>query len=374
MTPPTPAALALTRDGADLDLTRHIIDFDPRQPRRYLFAADPDSTEAQDLATRLRPDPIPWPAALRPTPQTIDPPPADTDPLPAADVLVVTYTVAEAYALADVLTPGVDTTAWTPYRNNWDTLRHLIVGDRAPARELNRAGLWHTTRIGDTSVVVVKSDLHPATDGRNLPIRTLWAQMIGQVSPRLVITTGTAGGVRADTTLGDVVVARTVRWDCTKTFAHAPFAHDSYTSPLRLHPGEFTTAASRLLPVNAVHLPSGDHTPRIWVDAHDHPAQAVSTDFFAFDDAEDHYGLRTYDPRARAVEMDDAALGLACTDLADPPPWVSVRNASDPQMTGGDLAEEKTQAAAIYEKYGYWTTIASAITCWSLIAHGVPAG
>ncbi len=372
MTSHTATVAELTSDAGAADLARHIITFDPREPARYLFAANAGSPEAVELAARLTPDPIPWPAGLAPTPRTIDPAPADTDPLPAGDVLVVTYTVAEAYALADVLTPGVDTTAWTPYRNGWTALRALITGHRAPALELNRAGLWHTTTIGDTRVVVVKSDLHPATDGVHLPIRTLWKQLVDQVRPRLVITTGTAGGVQADTALGDVVLARTVRWDCTHTFAHAAFAHDTYTSPLRLHPGELTTATHRLLPVNAVHVPDGNHTPRVWVDAPAHRAQAVSTDFFAFDDTEDHYGLRAYDPHARAVEMDDAALGLACTDLTDPPPWVSIRNASDPQMTGTDLTTQKTQAAAIYEKYGYWTTIASAITCWAVIAHSLP--
>ena len=66
--------------------------------------------------------------------------------------------------------------------------------------------------------------------------------------------------------------------------------------------------------------------------------------------------------------MDDSALPLACTDLPDPPPWVSVRNASDPQMTGATVKDEAKQAAAIYEKYGYWTSVCSAITSWALIA------
>ena len=104
-------AAALVAGGADLDLARHLIEFDPRSPSHYLFAAEPQSAEAQALATALRPDPIPWPAGLRPTPQTLTPAPVETDPIPEADVLVVTYTVAEGYALADMLTPGVDTAA-----------------------------------------------------------------------------------------------------------------------------------------------------------------------------------------------------------------------------------------------------------------------
>ena len=43
--------------------------------------------------------------------------------------------------------------------------------------------------------------------------------------------------------------------------------------------------------------------------------------------------------------MDDSALPLACTYLPDPPPWVSVRNASDPQMTGGTVKDEAKHAA-----------------------------
>ena len=66
--------------------------------------------------------------------------------------------------------------------------------------------------------------------------------------------------------------------------------------------------------------------------------------------------------------MDEAALALAATDLDDPPVWVSVRNASDPQMDGSSLDEETRKAAAIYEQYGYWTTVGSAIACWALIA------
>ena len=239
----------------------------------------------------------------------------------------------------------------------------------APSLRRNQAGLWTRTRIGETEVVLLKSDLHPSTDGAKLPLRTLWAQMIEQVTPTLVITTGTAGGIGAEVLLGDVIVSSRVRWDATTRFAHQPWAHQSYSSqqpaPTSTH---LTQAATTLLPINAAHLPSAPRTPRIIDDTAATPVSVISTDFFAFDDASNHYGLRTYQPDAKAVEMDDAALGLACTDLAAPPPWVSVRNASDPQMNAPTLTDETKQAAAIYEKYGYWTTIGSAITCWALAA------
>jgi hypothetical protein len=51
------------------------------------------------------------------------------------------------------------------------------------------------------------------------------------------------------------------------------------------------------------------------------------------------------------------------------PKWAAIRNASDPQIdsTGLTTKQAAEKAAQIYEKYGYWTTIPSAITCWSVI-------
>jgi hypothetical protein len=46
-----------------------------------------------------------------------------------------------------------------------------------------------------------------------------------------------------------------------------------------------------------------------------------------------------------------------------------VRNASDPQIqdTGMTAKQGYELATSYYGKYGYWTTIPSAITCWALI-------
>ena len=362
----------LVADGAYADLARHIIEFDPRDSGSYEFAAEPGTADAQGLAAALSPDPIPWPTGLAPTPTRPTKAPTDTSPLPKADVLVVTYTVAEGYALADTLTPGWGTTSWAPYRNGWPELKKNVKAG-APSLERDRAGLWATLTIGSTTVVVVKSDLHPSTDGAKLPIRALWAQIIDQVKPALVITTGTAGGIGAETLLGDVIISGHVRWDATMDFAKDTWAHTAYTSTTAIDSKQFAEAQTKLIPVNAAHLPAATRTPKIVHDTKTRAMSVISTDFFAFDDAKDSYGLRIYQADAHAVEMDDAALGLACTDLADPPAWLSVRNASDPQMNGNSVADEKKQAAAIYEKYGYWTSIGSAITCWALIAAQVPS-
>jgi hypothetical protein len=61
---------------------------------------------------------------------------------------------------------------------------------------------------------------------------------------------------------------------------------------------------------------------------------------------------------------------LACSQIGtSAPQWVSVRNASDPQMGGsGTIEQKEDQAGRIYTKYGYWTTVNSAIASWSIVA------
>ena len=93
----------------------------------------------------------------------------------------------------------------------------------------------------------------------------------------------------------------------------------------------------------------------------------VTTDFFAFDNTSNTFDLQGL---GGAVEMGDAVLGLVTHELgATAPLWIAVRNASDPEIDSTGLTEKEaaTKAAQIYERYGYWTTIPSAITCWALI-------
>jgi hypothetical protein len=53
--------------------------------------------------------------------------------------VVVTWTVAEAQALADVLTPGMPSTSWKPYAHRWTSYEGQLKG-RSPAREAE--GRW----------------------------------------------------------------------------------------------------------------------------------------------------------------------------------------------------------------------------------------
>lgn len=71
------------------------------------------------------------------------------------------------------------------------------------------------TRIGSKKVLCFKSNLHMNTDGPDLPLADLWKQVIADVKPKLIITTGTAGAIGAPMKLGDVLVATSASFDCT---------------------------------------------------------------------------------------------------------------------------------------------------------------
>jgi nucleoside phosphorylase len=280
---------------------------------------------------------------------------------------VVTWTVAEARCLADTLTPGYSSqSAWYPYKHLYSQYVPLV-RKGAPALQAKRLGSYFLTTIKGKHVLCLKSELHLSQDGTKLPIKKLWHQLIQEVRPKLVLTTGTAGGIGSGVELGDVAVARAVHFDCQREFKSAPF-HNSVYPCSKLNSISFQTAQT-LFTANLDHLPSEPRPPRIFGKpaAGIKSVDVVTTDFFAYDDTANTFGLKGM---GAAVEMGDAVLGLVIQELGSAAPlWAAVRNASDPQMdtTGLTAKEVRQKAGQIYERYGYWTTISSALACWALI-------
>jgi nucleoside phosphorylase len=310
---------------------------------------------AQELA------PIPWPEGMAPEAQQFSL--SGDGALPQADILVITWTEAEGMAAADVLTPGRKLTSWANYTRDFSAYVHMLT-DRSPARESRRLGRVQYTRINDKIVCCLKSELHPATDGIELPTAKLVGQALNDTRARLVITTGTAGGAGDGTQLGDVCLASQVHSDFTTRLKGQPWSTERW--PCAALTGKQTqrledTAA--LFAANAGHLPPL-YVKRACRTLHGH---VVSTDFFAYDTGNDHFGLRAYDPDIKAVEMDDAAVAFGASQMSSPVPVASVRNASDPVMP--DASEESARTAEeIYRQFGYWTTVNSAIVTWALCA------
>ncbi len=314
---------------------------------------------------------IPWPHDL--APKVLD---AGSDELPHADVLVVTYTAAEAQALGNVLSPGHPSSAWQRYTENWAEYESQLTS-KSPARGSKCLGTWAHIQIGGKTVVLLKSDLHMSTDAQSLPIRQLFQQLVGVVEPELVITTGTAGGIGVAVDLGDVLIANAAKFNCEDAFKDETWAQDRYPCPSAPVSGpNLDLAFAELITKNAGKLkPQAKQDPQL-------VSGAVETlDFFGFADPQDTFGVGANDPDARMDEMDDAVLPLALEGIqgagADTL-WLPIRNTSDPQTPKLEsVAAERDWANSLYRKYGYWTSIGSAITCWAVIADmagvGTPA-
>ena len=287
-TPPPDTTFAFARAAkapTTEDLEREVIDFDSESPAGLQFMA---FTTATGLS---RYTDVPWPKGLAPKTGRA-PGRSSNSPLPRADVLLVTWTVDEGHALSRVLTPGKDSrNDYLSYTHNFAAISKKMRKD-CPAIQAKRLGAYWTTTIGDKSVVVFKSDSHMSQDGPQLPNIDVWRQIIQEVRPKLVITTGTAGGIGKQFEVGDVIVSPVVRFDCTAKFKKQPFAQAHYSSsaPKTTH----FTAARSLFKVNAAQLPKDNQRlPKIIrVPVKALSASVVTTDFFGFDTSDNHYKLQ----------------------------------------------------------------------------------
>ena len=362
---PAPAATfafaRAARSPSGEDLRREIIDFDSEAPHGQAFLAFTTATGLSRFTD------IAWPRGLAPgtgrTPRA-----RAGAPLPRADVLLVTWTVDEGHALSRVLTPGKDSrNDYKPYTHNFATIARKMRSG-CPARQAGRLGAYWTTQVGGTSVVVFKSDSHMSQDGPQLPNIDVWQQIIDEVRPKLVITTGTAGGIGRQFEVGDVVVSPIVRFDCTAKFKSKPFGQAHFSSA----PAKAThfAAARSLFKANAAQLPKDNRRPPriIRVGPRALASSVVTTDFFGFDTSDDHFHLQGL---GDVSEMGDAVLGLVADRMGPRAPrWVAVRNVSDPQISaeGMTIRQQAALAAQIYKGFGRWSSVCSAIVCWALIA------
>jgi hypothetical protein len=351
------------------DLAREIIDFDSDSVAGQQFLM---STTSTGLTQRFTD--IPWPKGLDPKTDS-KARTGEKGALPKADVLVVTWTVDEGHALSRVLTPGKDSrNDYLPYKHNYATISKKM-RKGCPAVEAKRLGAYWTTKIGDKRVVVFKSDSHLSQDtktlppkGGTLPNEDVWKQIIDEVQPKLVITTGTAGGIGKQFEVGDVVVSPIVRFDCQRWLDNKQYpylnAHfqDSAPSPTLF------AKAQTLFKANSDQLPKGNtRPPKIFrVPLGKLSQSVVTTDFFGFDTSNNRYKLWH---QGDVSEMGDAILGLVISRMETKPQWVAVRNVSDPQIKAvGTIKEQGKLAASIYKGFGRWSSVCSGIVCWAIIA------
>jgi nucleoside phosphorylase len=362
---PPPATFAFARAArpsaaSDEDYRREIIDFDSEAAEGREFLAFSTATGLSRFTD------IPWPKGLAPK-TSANPKGTGKGPLPRADVLVVTWTVDEGHALSRVLTPGKDSrNDYIPYTHNFSTISTKM-RKGCPALQEKRLGAYWTTAIAGKSVLVFKSDSHMSQDGPKLPNIDVWTQIITEVQPRLVITTGTAGGIGTAVEVGDVVCSPIVRFDCLSKFKNRPFSAAHFASVAART--QYFAKATKLFAANAAQLPKDNARPPkiIRVAPSALTSSVVTTDFFGFDTSNNRYGLKDL---GTVSEMGDAVLGLVASQLGNQaPPWLAIRNVSDPQIDATDLTprQQAALAAQIYKGFGRWSSVCSAIVCWASI-------
>lgn len=346
------------------------LNYDPAAPQQRFRDVGLEAAFEQPAA--MLPNVPVWPADGVPAAIALDPAPQPADDLSrfsGYDAVIVTWTSAEAAALATLLTPDHPVSAWYAYRHDVAAYIPLVTGHNAPfndntpemARYYHTLALYFPVTIGKAKVLLMKSGLHLAYDGPATPVKKLMAEIAAAVEPKIFITTGTAGGIGADVKLSDVVAGGMVRFDCTTQFKDEPWAKSEFkTSPLPAAAIEAMTPA--LLSMNAARIPGARKTPKIWNAASD---AIVTTDCFAFDDSTDYYKLQGL---GQTCEMGDAMVASALQGI-DGLEWHAIRNASDPQIPNpnNDIKAADEQAAQIYARYGGLTTAASVIASWAVV-------
>ena len=347
-----------------------ILNYDPEFPQQRFVAAGLEG--ALRSSTGRLPSAVPWPDASKPVAVPLDSP-SEADDLAkfrGYDAVVVTWTAAEAAALAALLTPDYLPSRWYEYRHNIQSYIPLVTGIRAPfndrsadmAQYYHSLGLYFPCRIGNARVLLFKSGLHLDYDGPAAPVRRLMVEVVQAVTPKVFITTGTGGGIGSDVALGDVVVAGRTRFDCATQFKDESWHSNSYATST-IPDGAIEAIAPDLTKVNAARIQGARLIPRIWASRDD---TIVTTDFFGFDDSTNHYHLQGVG--ARACDMGDAMVGDAMLETPSTK-WYSIRNASDPQIANpsNNIEAAKQAAGEIYVKYGAFTTAASVIATWAII-------
>ena len=322
------------------------------------------------------------------------------------DVLVLLYTDYEIRALLDVFTGSStwDETrqkTWYGYGHNFDTFKPMIK-DGDDATDNGILGFLYPMKVGNVNVVLYKSELHPKGNGLQVPFIPVIKQLAGELAPKLVLSTGTAGAVGSHIQCGDVAITSSARLHLQKTYSgslaqlnilsknqtqmkSSPTVNDQYVKYAAQHftklslPGLQQCYDKIGTRPQYSFLKKNTAAPSIYV-TNINPAPApqpmdiVSGDFLTVDDSTNNEKLQN---EGIMNDTDDAFAFFALGELpaGKQPKWLSVRNASEPQIVYPDLNQQSDPAralsglaGAIYGVYQYCTTLNSAFACWGVIA------
>ena len=227
-------------------------------------------------------------------------------------------------------------------------------------------------------------------------------QLAADLQPSLVLTTGSAGGMGKVLNCGDVAVTSSARFKVGTTYPTYPQINalsqsgEALTNTVAINDQYLRYAAENLTKLTLPALAKchaefagrsnysflkANAAPSIYVTDINpvpgpEPMAIVTADFLSVDDSTNAEGLEQLGIM-NDNDDDYAAFAIGQMPEAGRPGWLSVRNASDPQVVAsipkgasqstirGDLS---AVAGAIFGVYEYATTINSAFACWAIVA------
>jgi hypothetical protein len=265
-------------------------------------------------------------------------------------------------------------------------------------------GYLSSLTIGKTRVALYKTELHPKSNGPSLPFIPVIAQLIGELAPSLVISTGTAGAIGSYLNCGDVIVTDLARLHCEQTYPSFPRLDamsqnkTEFKSSAQVSDTYLKQAAALLTKLSMPglaqcssriagrpgysFLKENTQAPAIYFAGVNpvpgpEPMDIVSADYLTVDDDNDSEGLQSL---GIMNDTDDAFAFYAISTLPSGKhsKWLSARNASEPQITVPPFSagtsptqvvdKLKSLAGAIYGVYQHCTTLNSAFACWAVVA------
>jgi hypothetical protein len=384
-------------------------------PFAGLKANDPFVLAAASQSPIIYPLPsVSWPTNLQPTSMPLGkyaPGTKITSAVSApADVLVILYTEQETMALLDVLTGNPEWDAkvqseWCEYGHNFSKFKSSIANLHAnDALEDGAFGRLAAMKIAGKRVVLYKSELHPKQDGPGLPFVPVIQRLIGELAPKYVITTGTAGAIGNRIKCGDVTICTATRLHVQKKYPPFPAItqfsekETELASTVKFDPQYVQYAATHFTKLSLPGLdqcysrlqetpgysfvPHNTLPPSIYVTGVNsvpgpQPMVTVSADYMTTDDNNNNEGLQNL---GIMNDTDDAFVFFAINQMpaAKRPACLSVRNASEPQMVHAPFPPSTSQediisilshlAGTVFGIYQYCTTLNSAFACWGVIA------
>lgn len=237
-----------------------------------------------------------------------------------------------------------------------------------------------------------------------MPFVPVIAQLVSELQPKLVISTGTAGAVGSQINCGDVVITDAARFHLREQYPSFPDLNTLSQKNTELNnkvevSGKYIQyAAANFTKLSLpglelcynkigsrpgyAFLKKNTQPPIIYLKGSNavpgpEPMDIVSADYLTVDDNNDSEGLQA---QGTMNDTDDAFAFYAIGTLphGKRPKWLSVRNASEPQInvppfpvgtTPGKIIDTlKGIAGAVYGVYQYCTTLNSAFACWAVIA------